>query len=881
MKARFLVLGMAILVLGGFKLARAEKVSASIHKETLKNGLVAVVEENHRAPVVAVQVWVRAGSVYESERLAGITHLIEHMIFKGTEKRGPGEIAETIEAHGGYINAFTSYDYTCYYVVGPREILEIALDILSDAVFHATFDPQELAREKEVVLEEMRMREDRPMIVLAEKVMEEAYQRYPYRRPVIGSEKTVRAITRKDILAYVKRFYVPENMAVVVVGDVEASRALSLIQRYFGRAPARKPPRVKLPQETYVQAPRGFAVQRPVEENYFEVVLPAPPLTQPEAPVMDVVAALLGEGHSSRLYLKLRQRLNLVSSVEASAFTPAGPGLFEIYGTAPAENLKAALKETLVEVFRLKYELVPEEELRKARIQVLSDFVHSRETMEGEARKLGTFQMVSGDPQAAEEYFEAVKRVSPEAVRQAAQKYFDPQKVVAGILSAEVGLTSKELRQLVKEAELEAQGVTVPEMGPVVPPVFRILSNGLRVIVQPLRDVPSVGMALVFPGGLRYETPETNGLFRALTTVWPRATRKHSAEELAEEIEALGGQVTGFSGRNTFGLEASFLSDGFSKGLKLFLEILREPALSPKDLDQARPELLSALYRQEDQPLQVALREFYRVMFSPHPYGLNVLGSKEFFEKVSAEDLRRAYDRYVRPDTGVLAIVGDVEPEKVLSLLEKALADWEAPPEPLPVDQKPPALPGPRITTVTKPSEQVHLLLGFRTPGLSAEDRYALEVLNAVMAGQGGRLFRTLRDQEALAYTVTSFLSLGVNTGALALYIGCAPDKKEEALAGLWREIARLEEGGISEEELSRAKNWLIGRYETELQTNLSQAMDRALNEVLGLGFNYFYQYIENIRQVRAEEVQEAARKYLDDQHYVLVILTPESSAKP
>jgi len=211
----------------------------------------------------------------------------------------------------------------------------------------------------------------------------------------------------------------------------------------------------------------------------------------------------------------------------------------------------------------------------------------------------------------------------------------------------------------------------------------------------------------------------------------------------------------------------------------------------------------------------------------------------------------------------------------VLSVLEKALSDWEAPPEPLPEDQTPPALPGPRITTVTKAAEQAHLLLGFRTPGLSAEDRYALEVLNAVLAGQGGRLFRTLRDEEALAYSVTSFLTLGVNTGALVLYIGCAPDKKDEALSGLWREITRLKEGGVSEEELSRAKNWLIGRYETELQTNLSQAMDRALNEALGLGFNYFYRYIENIRQVSAEEVQEAARKYLDDQHYVLVILTP------
>ena len=854
--------------------------AAEISKWKLPNGLVTVVEENHRAPVVAVQVWVRVGSVYESPRIAGITHLIEHMIFKGTEKRGLGEIARTIEAHGGEINAFTSYDYTCYYVVGPREILETALDVLSDAVFHSTFDPKELQREKQVVLEEMRMREDRPMIVLSEAVFQEAYTRYPYRRPVIGSPKTVQALTRKDLLDYVHKYYAPSNMALVIVGDVDPNRVRDLVQKYFGSVPDHRVPSVQFPREPYVDSPRAVTVKRPVEENYFEIVLPAPSLNLDDAPVLDVMAALLGEGHSSRLYLRLRRQLNLVHTIEAGAFTPKGPGLFEIFGTASPENLRAAIKQSLVELFRLKYETVSPEELQRAKIQVLSDFIHSRETMEGEARKLGTFEMVLGDPEAAEKYVERIRQVTTEDILAAAQRYFQRSKVVAGILTADENLSSQELQRMVEEAELEAQGITTGEAGPVIPPVYRKLPNGLRVIIQPLHDVPSVGMALVFPGGLRYETPETNGLFRALATVWPRATRKHSAEELSRLIEDLGGRIRGFSGRNTFGLEASFLSDGFDQGLDLFLEVIREPSFADTEVQKARPELLSALLRQEDQPMQVALREFYRVMFSPHPYGLNLLGSKSFLEKVSGDILRRAYARYVRPDTGVLAIVGDVEPEKVLSKLEKALANWTAPPEPLPSDQTPPPLVGPRITTLTKNAEQTQILLGFRAVGLNSPDRYPLEVLNAVLAGQGGRLFRDLRDREALAYTVTSFLTFGVNTGSLALYLACAPDKKDQALSGLWQEIARIKEQGITAEELHRAQNWLIGNYETDLQTNLAQALDRALNEALGLGFNYFYHYLEQIRRVTPQEVQEVARKYLDDKDYVLVILEPSETGQ-
>ncbi|HIE33042.1 MAG TPA: insulinase family protein, partial [Thermodesulfobacteriaceae bacterium] len=294
-----------LLVLGGQGMGL--ELKPGVHKHTLSNGLTAIVEENHRAPVVAVQVWVKVGSIYEDEKVAGITHLIEHMIFKGTQTRGPGEIASTIEGYGGYINAFTSYDYTCYYIVGPREILEVALDILSDALFNSVFDPKELEREKEVVLEEMRMREDRPMIVLSEEVLKTAYQKYPYRRPIIGYESTVKKITRRDILQYIKKFYVPENIAVVVVGDIESEKALALIEQYFGKVPRKRPPKTVFPKEPYVTSPQSVVVKRPVEEGYFEIVLPAPPLTEKEAPIMDVIAALLGEGRSSRLYLKLRR----------------------------------------------------------------------------------------------------------------------------------------------------------------------------------------------------------------------------------------------------------------------------------------------------------------------------------------------------------------------------------------------------------------------------------------------------------------------------------------------------------------------------------------------------------------------------------------------
>ncbi len=858
--------------------AMAIEIAPGLYRTVLDNGLVIIVEENHRAPVVAVQVWVKAGSVYETDKQAGITHLIEHMIFKGTKKRGPGEIASVIESMGGSINAFTSYDYTCYHVTGPRDILDTALDVLSDAIFHSVFDPQELEREKKVVLEEMRMREDRPAVALAEAIMAKAYLRFPYRRPIIGYPDTVKSFTRKDILNYMARRYRPCQIAVVIVGDVNAETAMAKAAEFFGKPPKEPPDKVKFPEEPPKETPSLVTLNREVQEGYFHLALPGPNLLDKDAPVMDVMAALLGQGESSRLYRRLIREENLAHTISAYTFTPMGPGLFEVSGTASPENLRQVLKEALVEIFRLKYEPVLPEELEKAKVMVAAGFVYSRETMQGEARKLGTFEMIASDPLKAQAYYQAVKAVTVEDIREAAQKYFSPKAVVAGLLASGASdlLSQEDLEQLVEEADLEASGVEPGSATWIVPTVRKKLANGLTVLITPQKDVPTVAMTLIFPGGLRFETKETNGLFRTMTACWTKGTEKYTAEVLAAKVEAMGGRIEGFSGRNTFGLEANFLSEYFQEGLSLLADVALHPAFSPKELDKVRPELLAALARQEDEPLSLALKEFYRLLFSPHPYGLNVLGDAEVIQHLTAEDLKKAYHKYARPDEGVLAIVGDVDEKKAFALVEKLFGAWKAPETKPPKDKEIEPLLEPRISTITLDREQDHLILGFRTVGLSNPDRFPLEVLNAILAGQGGRLFKTLRDQEALAYSVTSFLTFGVNTGGLGFYIATAPKKKRLALAGLWREIARINQEGVSSEELARAKSWLVGRYQTGLQTNSAQAMEQALNEVLGLGYNFGVRYVQKIQDVEAKDVQAVAQKYLQNKPYVLVTVGPE-----
>lgn len=858
----------------------ARELIPGLNKTRLSNGLTAIMKENHRAPVVAVQVWVQAGSVYETEKERGITHLIEHMIFKGTEKRGPGEVAKEIESVGGSINAYTSLDYTVYHCVVPKQFLNNALDVLSDAVFHSSFDPGELEREKKVVLEEIRMRDDRPKTRLSRLLMETAYKAYPYGFPVIGYPETVKSFERKDILAYMERRYRPSQIAVVVVGDVGTSQALAGIQDTFGSVTKKEFQEFTYPSGPRQAVPRIAIEAMEIQEGYLAVAFSGlPSFNDPDVPALDVLAALLGKGESSRLTLSLRNRLQLVHSIDAAAFTPAGPGIFEITASLDPEKAQEALPQIFREIFRVENGEIPEEELERAKIQVETDFVYSQETMEGEARKIGIFETLSKDPHAEKLYLKKVREVTAQDVQRVAGQIFRQENISVAMVMPEdrlPELTSQELAVMVQEAELLAKGIE-SDGGALIHPVKRFsLSNGLTVLVQEAPEVPTVSVALVFPGGVRYETEKTNGLFNFLAKAWTKETEAHSAQGIAEMIEGLGGSISGFSGQNTIGLQGRFLSQNLDKGLALFTEILLTPTFPSEEIKKLRPLILAQLKRQDDYLPGVAVRESRRLLFSPHPYGMNPLGKASVIKAISSKNLLETYRYFVIPDRGVLSVVGDIRAGEIISSIETMLGAWSVESEiSLPTPPEPDPLIAPRIMTLKREKQQVHIVLGFPGTTFNSPDRYALEILNAVLSGQGGRLFIDLRDKESLAYSVTSFLGLGLDYGSFAFYIACAPEKKDRALKGLWREIYSVIRDRVTDDELERAKKWLVGTHEIGLQTNRAQAMDMALNELYGLGYNFASEYARKIDGVTVDQVLNVAKKFMNSEEYVLVRVGP------
>ncbi len=868
---------------------RAAQLAPHLYKTTIDNGLTALVKETPGTRVATVQIWVKAGSVYEEPREAGITHLIEHMIFKGTPSRGPGKLAEAVESVGGRINAYTSYEYTVYHATLGALHWELALEVLTDAVFNSVFDPLELEREKKVVLEELGMRNDRPEIMLFQELMAHAYRVHPYQRPVIGTFESISSLTREDIIAYLGRHYQPENITVVVVGDVDAQSVLARIREEMGGLARGRYLSPARPQEPSQERPRFFTIQTEVNQPQMALAIPISRFDSPDTPVLDVLAQIVGQGETSRLYRALRDEQQLVLAINGSAFTPRDPGMLEVSAVLDQDKLLPALESTLVELFRLKYSPVSEAELRRAKHSLESDFVFNLERVEGQARVLGSFEFLAGDPRE-DRYLEKVRTVTREDIIRVARKYLRDSRLTAGFLlprTSGFSLDDQELDRLIARAETRARQDLSLVAGSYLSGLHRYhLDNGITLLVREDPTVPTVAIRAVFPGGLRAETPASNGAFAFISELLPKGTASMSAREIALAVADMAGSLEGFNGKNTFGLKADFLARFAESGLTLVRDVLISPAFDREEAAKIRPELLAQLKQQEDSLSALAFREFNRLLFDSHPYGLNSLGSESVLRGYTVRALQEIYQEYGRPDKLVLAVAGAVKAGEVYEQVNRLFGGWQVAGE-LEADSgiseellTPEAPAQPRILTIDRDKEQLHLIIGFVGTTLASADRFSLEVLDTVLSGQSGRLFTELRDKQSLAYSLSSFSMLGLDTGAFGIYLGTSPEKREQALAGIWQQLRRVRQEEISPAELARAKNILISQYQLGLQTHASQALEIALNETYGLGQDFGDRYIAGINAVDGAAVLAVAQRYILPEHYVLVEVGAGDQAK-
>jgi zinc protease len=868
MKLRIYLVAIALVLLS------ALAAQAAPIRQVLPSGLTVILDENHEAPVAAFQVWVRAGSAFERPGEYGITHLIEHMIFKGTPDHPAGTLARTVESLGGEINAYTTFDHTNYYVSAASRFAPKALQLLADAVVNAAFDPTELKREKEVVVEEIRMNLDNPARRLNWAVMRETFGKdHPYGRPIIGSVESVRALTRQNILDYRTRWYTAPNMIVVAVGDFQAAKLLPLIEKAFQGLPTHKAPQLELPPVKTAKGPRLLVMREKVRQASLVFTWLTPGLPSPEVYPLDMTAQVLGEGETSRLYANLKEKRGLVDGVSAYAYTPKGIGVFEVEAQAAPDKLNQAWQPVLKEALSVIKAPPTPEELRRARVQLSASFVRGRQAMAAQARQLGYFEMFYGGFEKMFEYLERFKGIGAAQVTQAAQSYFTPERMCL-VLQLPEGAAAPDQAALQAAVAQAFKGLKPPAVK--APQASReVLPGGLVLIIKPQRALPLVAYTLAAPGGQENESEAKAGLYELWADSLTRGAGGRTYQALTTELEDMAASLSGFAGKSTCGLTGSFLSNDWQRGMELLAQVWLKPDFPADQVAKAKEEQLARLRAQENSPVSRAFIAFRRLLYGKHPYAHNPLGTTKSLAKLGRADLLAAHAKVKGPGGLVLCVVGDVDPGQVRAKVLKLFGAVKGRVQtPAVANVKPAAQP--RSKNISDPqAKQTQIALGFATPPAKDPIRLRLQVIQAILGGQGGRLFRELRDKASLAYVVQPFVTVSAHGGGFGVYMAVGAGKEKEALAGLASNLAKVRQTAASQEELERAKAYLLGSHAIDLQKYGAQAMDMAMNELLGLGFDYYLRYPADIQAVTSQQVRAAADKVLAPKHQVELTLGP------
>src|SRR6266516_599566 len=538
---------------------------------TLANGLTLIVQEDRSAPVASVQAWCAAGSTTEDQHLgAGLSHILEHMLFKGTKTRSTNEIAQKVQDVGGYINAYTSFDRTVFWIDVPKDGVATALDVLADAMMNSTLPPEEYQKEQEVIRREFAMGMDDPDRMAGLLLSATAYQQHPYRFPVIGELEIYNQLTQEQVIQYYKTRYVPNNLTFLVVGDVDAQKVRQQLTELFTPYPEKSLKPVFIPAEPPQLGRREVHREFPTELTHLSLVWHIPEVTNPDVPALDLLSTILGDGRSSRLYRRVREEAGLAFHIAAFSYTPGDPGLFGIDATVDPKKRDAAEQLVLRIIDEVKQTGATAEELAKAKKISLSHQHEALTTMRGQASDIGSNWLLTRDLNFSRHYLDAVQKVTLEDIKRVAATYLTENNLTVISLNPKGSLAAK-TEGAKSTAAGEIQKFDLP--------------NGLRVLVREDPRLPLVGIGAVFRGGLLAETPQTNGITRLMAKVLLKGTKTRTAEQIANQIEAVGGSISGEAGNNSFSVSVEVMKPDVKLGVDLRSDVLLNATFPEKAIE--------------------------------------------------------------------------------------------------------------------------------------------------------------------------------------------------------------------------------------------------------------------------------------------------------
>jgi zinc protease len=848
-------------------------------KYQLKNGMNVLLIESHKSPVVAVQMWVKTGSADETKGNEGISHFIEHLVFKGSEKYGVGGIASAVEGAGGVLNAYTTFDQTVFYVTVSKAFADTGLDVISEMMGRPKFDESEIDNEREVVIEEIKRSLDNPHQVASRLLFSTAYKQHPYGVPVIGYDDNIRRVTKDEILKYYNSRYVPQNMNLVIVGDFKTPEMKKKIETYFGGFKKYKLQAAKRATEPKQKSLRVAVKETKFAESFLYLSWPVPSASHDDALALSLVSLILGQGESSRLVSTVRNQMHVVSSVGASVFTPKEPGFFAVSSVFNKEKLKDATTAIAEEIEKFILNGPTAQEVSKAIRQLESEQYYSMETVDGLAGLYGYFEFLHEDYKYFEKALKKTSRLKPADLVRVAKKYLTAEAMSVTYLtnedsaSSEKWLTNWAEKILSKTAKASGSAKKpsaaktsvaikwrAPKSDKVLPAEIINLSGGAKMIIKSIKGSPVVSLRAGFLGGLRYEGEKALGVNELASRVWPTASLSLDETELNKKIESMASGIGAFGGRNSLGLSMTSLVPNLEKSYEIFEDLILHPRLDEEVIRREKNMMKEHIRTRSDKPAQKCMLSMLRLVFDGHPYARDPFGDAESVDRLTKTELKKYLSKVVTNKNLIFSVVGDLSSAKWQRAFEKVASKLGAPAQ-ADLSHNMPSLKKSLASYEYLDKEQSHICLVYRGLTFLDKDRLALDVMQSILSGQGGRLFVELRDKASLAYTVSPMRMDGIEPGYFGAYIGCSPEKGKRAVEMMQEEFNKLRTQKVLRDEIDRAKRYLLGRHDIALQRTGQVADLMLFDQMYGLKFNEFEKFQKNLESVTAEQIQSVAER--------------------
>ena len=882
------------------------KLTDGVTKTVLANGLTVLTKESRTAPVVNVQVWYKVGSRNEKPGITGISHQLEHLMFKGTKDR-PIQFGRLFSALGSSSNAFTSYDMTAYFGTVGSEKLEALLTLESDRMVNTLASNEALTSERKVVLSELDGGNNNPSTRLYRAVMKQAFPDSSYGWPVVGYRRDVESFTVEQVQDYYKTYYRPDNATLVVAGDFDTKAVLKQINDTFGKIevkPAANPtasPKNSAPSKLVAQnspQPRQpIILKEPGSVPFLQSVYPTlPPITHPDIASIDLLDTVLTAGKSGRLYQALVQT-GLVSSVGGNASTMIAPGWY-MFSASPAQGKSLAEIDKLIlaEVSKLQDKGITSQELERAKRQIQAGYILGNRDIKSQASQLAYTQTVAGDYRFGDRYLAAIEKVTVADVQRVAKQYLNPDRRVVGYFeptSIDPKAGTQTANSSIEHSFISGKPVDpsevanflpksafqpAPKLNPVKAEKF-VMANGLTVLLLPDKSSPTISLEGEVKAGTGFDSEANAGLATFTANGLRNGTKTKDTLTLARSIEDLGASLGFSASREGVSIGASALSADLPVVIDQLADVLQNATFPAEELELSRKRSLIGLKSELDDPGSLARREFQQQLFPKgHPY--HAMRTAASLKALTREDLVRFYQTHYRPDTTTLILLGDFEPKAVKDLLKQKFGNWQA-------AGKPPEMQYPPVEQ-PKAVDRKQLLLSGKTqavtlighPGILRRDPryYAALLLNQVLGGDtlASRLGTELRDRQGLTYGVYSYFQAGRNAGQFVVQMQTSAKDTEKAIAETLTLLRQARDTGLTQSELTAAKNSLLNSFPVQLADPDSIAGAILSDQVNGFEMGDFYKFPQKIKAVTLDDVNRAAKELLHPDNLLIVTATPE-----